>query len=203
MKRIGRGLYRFAALLGFLQLLITFTPVLGWWIGALSAPWGASKGDTLIVPGSDNIAPDVLGIGSYWRSFYAVLVWREGHFQRVVVSGLDAAGSMRDFMAAQGVPREAILVEDAANSTRENALFVARILKSSLNGDTGRNVLLTSDYHSRRALAAFRAAGVTVTALPYPDARKRISSFVNRWDVFCVLAVETVKTVYYRARGWT
>jgi uncharacterized SAM-binding protein YcdF (DUF218 family) len=199
MKLIGRCLYRFAALLGFLQILITVTPVLGWWTAALSSPWGSNDGDTLIVPGSDSIAPGVLGISSYWRSYYAVRIWREGHYRRVIVSGANVAGSMRDFMAAQGVPRDAILVEDAANSTRENALFVARFLE----GDKGRIVLLTSDYHSRRALGAFRAAGVTLTALPFADAGKRIYSPLNRWDVFCLLTVETAKTIYYRARGWT
>jgi uncharacterized SAM-binding protein YcdF (DUF218 family) len=199
MKLAFRGLCRFAALLGFLHILITLTPVLGWWTSALASSWGPNDGDTLIVLGSDRTAPGVPGISSYWRSFYAVLVWREGHFRRVIVSGKDVAGSMRDFMAAEGVPREAITVENEADSTRENALFVARLLQ----GDTGRNVLLTSDYHSGRALRAFRAAGVKVTALPYPDARKRLASLMNRWDIFCVLTLETTKTIYYRARGWT
>ncbi|MDQ1470010.1 MAG: hypothetical protein QOJ99_1490 [Bryobacterales bacterium] len=199
MRVAGRALYRFAALLGLLHILITVTPVLGWWTSALSSPWGPNDGDTLIVLGSDQTAPGVPGISSYWRSFYAVLVWRGGHFHRVIVTGKDVAGSMRDFMAAEGVPRDAITVENAANSTRENALFTARVLK----GEFGRNVLLTSDYHSQRALRAFRTAGVTLTALPYPDARKRINSLMNRWDIFCVLSLETAKTVYYRARGWT
>ena len=198
-RKAGTWLYRFAAALGFLHIVITVTPVLGWWNAALAAPWGPGDGDTLIVLGSDNTAPGVPGISSYWRSFYAVLVWREGHFHRVIVSGKDVAGGMRDFMAAQGVPRDAITLENQALTTRENGLFVARLLQ----GDKGRNVLLTSDYHSRRALQVFRKAGVTLTALPFPDAGKRINLLMNRWDVFCVLTLETAKTIYYRARGWT
>src|SRR5947208_4542662 len=154
MKAIGSALYRFAAILGFVLILITVTPALGWWTSALCSPWGANDGDTLIVLGSDQTAPGVPGVTSYWRSYYAVVVWRGGHFRRLIVSGKDVAESMRDFMAAEGVPRDAITVEKAANSTRENALFVARMIK----GDTGPNVLLTSDYHSLRALKAFRTA---------------------------------------------
>src|SRR5438128_2081340 len=135
---IGRWLYRFAALLGLLHILITVTPVLRWWTSALSSPWGADDGDTLIVLGSDRTAPGVPGISSYWRSFYAVLVWRAGHFHRIIVSGSDVAESMRDFIAGQGVPRDAIIVENQANSTRENALYVARMLQ----GIAGHNVLL-------------------------------------------------------------
>ena len=198
-RKAGTWLYRFAAALGFLHILINVTPLLGWWNAALAAPWGPGDGENLIVLGSDSTAPGVPGISSYWCSYYAVLVWRDGHYHRVIVSGKDVAGSMRDFMAAQGVPREAITVENQADTTRENGLFVARLLQ----GDKGRNVLLTSDYHSGRALRVFRKAGVTLTALPYPDASKRVNFLMNRWDVFCVLALETAKTGYYRVRGWT
>jgi uncharacterized SAM-binding protein YcdF (DUF218 family) len=195
----GRWLYRFAALLGMLHIAITATPILRWWIAALSSPWGPDDGDTLIVLGNDLTAPGVLGINSYWRSFYAVLVWRGGHYHRIIVTGKDVAGSMRDFIAAQGVPREAIVVESAANSTRENATFVARMLQ----GDPGRKILLTSDYHSLRALRAFQKAGVQLTALPFPDANKRMNVLRSRWEVFWLLFDETAKTIYYRARGWT
>jgi len=196
---IGRWICRLAAALGFLLILISLTPVLYWWNAALSAPWGPGDGDTLIVLGSDQTAAGVPGISSYWRSFYAVLVWRAGHFHRMVVSGKDVAGSMRDFIAGQGVPRDLIIVENEANSTRENALNVARLLQ----GQTGKNILLTSDFHSMRALRCFRKAGMELTALPYPDAGKRLSSLRSRWEIFWILADETAKTVYYRARGWT
>ena len=44
-----------------------------------------------------------------------------------------------------------------------------------LGPNPGRIVLLTSDYHSARALRTFRQAGLNTTALPYPDANKRIN----------------------------
>ena len=141
----------------------------------------------------------MLGIGSYWRSFYAVLVWRENHFRRIVVTGKDAAPLMRDLMVNQGVPVAIITVEDAATSTHDNALFVAKILA----GADGPYVLLTSDYHMGRALSTFRKAGLVASPLPFPDANKRLNDITQRWNVFLELAGETAKVAYYKIRGWT
>jgi uncharacterized SAM-binding protein YcdF (DUF218 family) len=191
--------WRVSALLGFLVLLVTVTPVLRYWVTPLSTGWGTGRGNTLIVLGQDLTAPDMLGIGSYWRTFYAVLVWRENHFRRIVVTGKDAAPLMRDLMVNQGVPAAIITVEDAATSTHDNALFVAKILAP---GD-GPYVLLTSDYHMGRALSTFRKAGVVASPLPFPDANKRLNDISQRWNVFLELAGETTKVAYYRIRGRT
>ena len=199
MTSLLKWLWRFAASLGLLVLLVTLTPVLRYWVTPLSTGWGTGRGNTLIVLGQDLTARDMLGIGSYWRSFYAVLVWRENHFRRVVVTGKDAAPLMRDLMVNQGVPAAVITVEDAATSTHENALFVANILA----GADGPYVLLTSDYHMGRALSAFRKAGVVASPLPFPDAGKRLNDITLRWNVFLDLAGETAKVAYYKIRGWT
>ncbi len=203
MTRFAASLFkwfwRFAALLGFLVLLVTLTPVLRYWVTSLSTGWGTGRGNTLIVLGQDIAAPDMLGIGSYWRSFYAVLVWRENHFRRIVVTGRNAAPLMRDLMVNQGIPPAIITVENAAISTHENALFVGRILA----GGDGPYILLTSDYHMGRALRTFRKAGVAVSPLPFPDANKRLNDISQRWNVFLELAGETTKVAYYGIRGWT
>ncbi len=198
LSRFVKWFWRFSALLGILLILVTATPVVRYGVSALSTQWGTDRGNTLIVLGQDVTAPDMLGIGSYWRSFYAVLLWRENHYRRIVVTGKDAAPLMRDLMVNQGVPREIITVENAATSTRENALFVARILAG---GDLPY-VLLTSDYHMGRALRTFRKAGVTASPLPYPDAGKRLNDITERWGILLELIAETSKTAYYRIRGW-
>ena len=148
-------------------LLVTFTPVLRYWVAPLSTGWGTERGATLIVLGQDLTAPDMLGIGSYWRSFYAVLVWRENHFRRIVVTGKDAAPLMRDLLVNQGVPAAIITVENAATSTHENALFVEKLLA----GADGPYVLLTRATHqwARRALRVFRVPGLVASPqLPFP-----------------------------------
>jgi uncharacterized SAM-binding protein YcdF (DUF218 family) len=184
--------------LGVVLVLITFTPVLRWWTAGLMGPWGDGKGKILIVLGGDLTTPEILGVTSYWRSVYAVFAWRGGGYQTLVLSGHNLAGPMRDFVTAYGIPRESILIEDRSSDTHENALFTTALLRN----DPREKVLLTSDYHMLRAFRAFRKAGLNVSPLPYPDAQKRVGNRIERWSIFCLLATETTRIVYYRLRGW-
>ena len=179
------------------------TPIDRWWIRFLAGPWNDPKGDVLIVLGADAVR-DVIGAASYWRSVYAVRVWRDGGFREVIVCGGPGGGEaaiserMRDFMVSQGVPAAAIRVETQSHSTHENALYS----KASIDSLPGRKILLTSDYHMFRAYRVFRKAGIDVEPRPLPDAAKQISSWETRWSVFVNLCAETLKIGYYFARGW-
>jgi uncharacterized SAM-binding protein YcdF (DUF218 family) len=203
MRRAGRYVVRALAAIGFLYVLVSVSPIDGWWIRLLAGPWNDPRGDVLIVPGADSVR-DVIGAASYWRSVYAVRVWRDGGFREVIVCGGPAGGGaaiaerMRDFMVSQGVPAAAIRVETGSHSTRENALYS----KALIDAAPGRKILLTSDYHMFRAYRTFRKAGIAVEPRPIPDAAKQISSWETRWSVFVNLCTETVKIGYYFARGW-
>lgn len=198
MKRLWNILRSLLAALGLMLILVTFTPVLGWWANALTGPWGDGKGKILIVLGGDLTNPEILGVTSYWRSVYAVFLWRGGQYQTLVISGHNLAGPMRDFVVAYGIPRESIMVEDRSLDTHQNALYTAELLRN----DSRPKVLLTSDYHMFRASRAFRKAGLDVSPIPVPDAGKRANSLLQRWSVFCLLAAETTRVAYYGIRGW-
>jgi uncharacterized SAM-binding protein YcdF (DUF218 family) len=105
---------------------------------------------------------------------------------------------MRDFIVFSGVPPDVVLVESNSTSTRENASFSAQILRD----EKGAKMLLTSDYHTYRALAAFRKAGVDVTPYPIPDVRKYSNGYLNRLPIAADLLDETAKIFYYRWKGW-
>ena len=203
MRRAGRYTVRALASIGFLYLLVTVTPIDGWWIRCLARPWNDPKGEVLVVLGSDTVR-DVIGWSSYWRSVYAVRAWREGGFREVVVSGGSGQGEvpiaerMRDFMVSQGIPASSIRVENQSRSTRENALKS----KAILDAIPGRKILLTSDFHMFRAYRVFRKAGIAVEPRPLPDAAKQITGWENRWPVFLSLCLETAKIGYYFVRGW-
>ena len=203
MRRAGRFIVRVLAAIGFLYVLVSVTPIDGWWIRFLAGPWNDPKGDVLIVLGADSV-DDVIGAASYWRSVYAVRVWREGGFKEVLVCGgpgggpLSISERMRDYMLSQGVPAAAIRVETASHSTRENALFSKVLIEAA----PGRKVLLTSDYHMFRAYRVFRKAGIDVEPRPIPDAAKQIDWWQTRWSVFVSLCSETAKIGYYFMRGW-
>ena len=88
-----------------------------------------------------------------------------------------------------GIPRAAILVEGAARSTRENALFCARLMR----GQGWRAALVvTQRFHLRRSVRAFRRAGVTAEGLAASAAGVRPSQ----------LAREVIALAAYAVRGW-
>lgn len=195
---LGRWIVRLLTTLGIFLVLVTATPFVSWYARLLAGPWNDPSGDILIVLGSDIVTPDIIGPSSFWRSVYALRVYREGHFQRIVLSGAGVAPLMRDFLLFQGVPADRILLENTSLSTRENALYTRQLLRNM----PGRQVLLTSDYHMWRAFRAFRKAGLPVVPRPIPDALKRAGMWKYRWDVFLDESVETGKILYYWIRNW-
>lgn len=198
LRKLLRLLFAGLAIIGFVVVLVTFTPVVPWYARQLGGAWDDARGDVLIVLGGGAIDNTALAPGSYWRCVYAVRAWRGGGFRDVVVSGRGVASLMRDFLVFQGIPGSAIRVENRSHSTLENALYT----KELLVGVPGRKVLLTSDYHTFRARRAFQKAGLDVQSHPFPDAIKTSMTFAGRWDAFVTVTRETVKILYYWARGW-
>lgn len=203
MGRAVRLVQHVLSAIGALYLIVTFTPIDGWWTNLLCGPIFDPKGDVLIVLGAEAF-PDAIGHESYLRAVYGIRAWRSGGFRRIVISGgrgtngMPAALPMRDFMVAEGVPASAITVETASTSTRENALNTRQMLTNS----AGRMVLLTSDYHTFRAWHTFRKAGLNVEECAFPDLYKQIGLKTMRWTIFVTLCRETAAIGYYWARGW-
>ena len=203
MKKAVRVLSRILAAIGLLFVVATVTPINIWWANYLAGPWNDPRGEVLVVLGADTLK-DSIGLSSYWRSVYAVRVWKQGGVRTVVVCGgsngsqPSIAEQMRDFMVSQGIPAAAIRVETDSRSTHENALKS----KPLLDQLAGKKILLTSDYHMFRAYRAFRKAGIDVQPNPFPDSLKQAASWQTRWPAFLGLCIETTKIVYYFVRGW-
>jgi uncharacterized SAM-binding protein YcdF (DUF218 family) len=205
MRQLKRIFVTGSVCFTLLFALFEFTPLLPWYARWLAGPWKDPKGDILIVLANDAEPGDIIGQGSYWRCFYAILAWREGHYRSVVVSGGGAgqghasmAAVMGRFLASNGIPEDRIFLEERSNSTRENALFTARMI----GGWPGRKVLLTSDYHIFRAQRAFAAAGLPVVPTSFPDIQKNYNDFAERPWCFFTLADESAKIVWYWQKGW-
>lgn len=199
LRRTYTALRATLALLGLTLLVVTATPVGSWYARALAGPFNDPDGDILILLGAENANDGYIGASTYWRSVYGARAWREGHFRMIVVcGGSGIAELMRDFLVFEHVPADKIVVENRSNSTRENALFAADLLKNM----PGRKVLLTSDFHMYRSFRAFQKAGVEVEPRPIPDALKRGNAWTQRWQVFVEMTTETAKIVGYRLRGW-
>ena len=193
------------ATIGFAFLVVTFTPITRWYSASLapSLPVGSSDRAVLVVLAGSVLSDGTMGGSSYWRAVYAVRVWREGRYSRVLVcgggsDGPPVAAAIRDYMISQGVPADLILIETQSRSTRENALYAHRFLDAI----AGKKVLLTSDYHMYRAQHAFARVGIETEAVAIPDVYKLSLRLEGRWSAFLQLCEELGKIAYYRARGW-
>jgi len=207
--RLLRGI--FLGVFGLITLLHV-TPVVPWINGWLTMThrWEEPvPGDTLIVLAAEQQSDGIVGISSYWRTVYAVRAWRQGRCSRIVFSGgmsQGSPGSLASSMAflarGLGVPPEIVVLEEKSTSTRENAMFVAALLKKDTPAGQRRPVLLTSDYHIRRAGMVFERAGLPVRTSPAPDVMKRWSDWGSRWDCMRTVGVELVKLSWYSYNHW-
>lgn len=93
--------------------------------------------------------------------------WREHPEAKLIMSGGQGADelqpeshAMRAFALSQGVPEEAILVEDRSANTRENLTFTEALREKEDLTSKGRLLVVSDDYHVLRALLIARTLGV-------------------------------------------
>lgn len=130
---------------------------------------------------------------------------------RLLITGFpspDGATSIARVMGEvaerNGVPHDAIQLEEAATNTYENLVFSKRLLTD----ETARTWLVTSAYHMPRAMAVARRLGLRLIAYPC-DFRGEVR---GSWRAFvpanhAPLALEKglheiVGLLVYRLRGW-
>jgi uncharacterized SAM-binding protein YcdF (DUF218 family) len=115
------------------------------------------------------------------------------------------AALMADQLAQLGVPPEDIIKEEQSTNTRDHAMLVPPVLKQR---GIEQFVLVTSQQHIARSLAAFRAVGLD----PIPSTPE---VYVARGDVLEMylpsriglytserMMYDVLAWVYYKARGW-
>ncbi len=198
LRKIGRWIYRLLAFIGLTTVLVLSTPIVSWWAQVYSGPIEQPKGDVLILLSA--AADDLYGgisYSSYWRARQALFARQTGGFSKIVICGSGDPGVL-DFLIADGIPREAFVIEPKSISTRENALETARLIHNL----PGKKVLLTSDFHMYRALRAFRKAGIDVAPMAVPDVLHATEHWDGRFSAFETMLGESAKIVYYAARGW-
>jgi uncharacterized SAM-binding protein YcdF (DUF218 family) len=132
------------ALLAFFLLLAVVAFFFPQWF--LCVDGGPVKSDVIVV----------LGGGSHERPERAAELFRERVAPRIIVSGLGDCKINRRLLIGDGVPSGAIEMENQSRTTKENAQFTIRLLCESNSPPAKRVIIVTSWYHSRRALACFR-----------------------------------------------
>ena len=107
----------------------------------------------------------VLGGESQGRPVDGARLYKQGLAPRVFVVGTGDNERNRRALVREGVPKDLITCETASESTLENAMFVRPLLEKV---GVHRAILVTSSYHTRRALAVFqqRVPGIHFEMVP-------------------------------------
>jgi uncharacterized SAM-binding protein YcdF (DUF218 family) len=108
----------------------------------------------------------LLGGGSHDRYERAVALFNDGAAPRIIISGYGDCEINRSLLTNAGVPARAIQLENQSKTTRENAQFTIRLLREQ---KAKRVIIVTSWYHSRRALACFEHYGPEIQFYSRPN----------------------------------
>jgi uncharacterized SAM-binding protein YcdF (DUF218 family) len=150
------------------------------------------------------------------RVFMAAALWHAGKVKYVLVSGgnlpwqthaAPEAAVIAALLRDLGVAPDAIVLEEASATTRENAVNSAALWQQR-GFRTG--LLVTSASHMPRALAAFRKVGLDLAPVPV-DRRAGLTPFRTVFDVLpdsgalhatTSVLKEWIGLAVYRWRGW-
>lgn len=128
------------------------------------------------------------------RLEHGLKLYEDGLYKSIIVSGgLDAPGlkyteaeGMRNYLVANGVPEQDIILENEATSTYENLLFSKRIMKER---GFESAIIVTHDYHGTRSLEVANTLGyenpalsiTTSTVLPMVKHKSREVLAYTKW----------------------
>lgn len=164
------GPARIAAIVVLLYLLIFQSPLVWWLAEPLRISETPQTVDAVVVFAGGVGESGRAGGGVQERIARAVQLVRAGVAPRLIISSgyvftLREAEVMRAIAIANGVPAEAILLEESAADTYQNVMFTHRIL-----ADHGwrRIALVSSPYHMRRALLTWRKVAPEVEVIATP-----------------------------------
>ncbi len=157
------------------------------------------------------ITPSVSG-----RITTSVELYHLGKLKHIIITGGDAAVMksksepeaplVKNAMIRMGVPDTVIIVEDAATTTRENAVFSQKIIEKKGFKSV---LLLTSAQHMPRSYACFSKVGVDCAAFPTDPWTEEITtqprSFISPNAKYLIywqsLLREWVGYVAYKIKG--
>jgi uncharacterized SAM-binding protein YcdF (DUF218 family) len=155
---------------------------------------GVSKGDMLSDP---SLRRTIRGIELYKANLAPIIVF-SGPSRYDVPTKSEAA--LRTQLAlTMGVPRDAIIIEENANTTREES---SRISKRLDTRNIHNILLVTESLHMRRASYLFKGAGMEVYAAPSDNFSVAATTPGDRFQLAARIIEETAALIYYRLAGY-
>ena len=203
-ERLIRGL-GVLTIAGF--LILALTPASNAIGRKLAVNSQVQPAEAIVVLGAGLMHSGILVEESMRRVIHGIELYKKGLAPVIVFSGTgrgdepetkEAAIRARLAMA-MGIPSEAILREDTANTTREEAVHIASQLR--LRHIT-RILLVTESLHMRRAQAVFERAGLQVLPAASADYTIMAISPGERLRLTIRILQEGAALIYYRAAGY-
>jgi uncharacterized SAM-binding protein YcdF (DUF218 family) len=141
---IGKWIFRIFKLATGIVVLAALVAVVAWYYPEkfLCVDSGKVSADAVVI----------LGGGSHERPLRAAELFRQHAAPRILISGAGDDEINRQILISNGVPAKAIEIEGKSTTTRENAEFSIKLLRAEKIRSA---ILVTSWYHSRRALKTF------------------------------------------------
>jgi uncharacterized SAM-binding protein YcdF (DUF218 family) len=159
-----------------------------WWSPTiLSVDSGECRAGALIVLGGD----------TYGRPLRAAELFKGNAAPFVIVSGSGDCEEMVGALKQFGVPESVISREDKSSNTKENAQYSIALVKQA--GITNA-IIVTSWYHSRRALCTFRKLAPGMQLYSRPSYYGRNRSDWSRTGNSRHIRSEYLKLLYYWVR---
>ncbi len=135
------------------------------------------------------------------RTLHAVKLYQEGLAAAIVCSGGLGTHPPTEAQAAarlamdQGVPPEAIVLEEKGHSTEESAFFASDIMRAQ---GWQRAIVVSDAYHLWRANLLFGKVGVKAYPSPAHDERYPLLKRAYLYH----LGREVVAVVWYHVKSW-
>jgi uncharacterized SAM-binding protein YcdF (DUF218 family) len=149
----------------------------------LTVDSGPVKADMMVVLGG---TPD--------RAVRAAELFKQDEAPEILVSGSGDSASNKKLLERNGVTNAAIILESKSRTTRENAEFSIPLLRSL---GARRVIIVTSWYHSRRALACFEHYAPDIQFYSRPS----YYGYVDKHKNAETLKTEILKTEARKAGG--
>lgn len=160
---------------------------------------------------SDNLAKAdaiVVVSGDTDRIQHAIDLYKQGYAPKMILSGAQKEGPTSNAFAMHleasrsGVPDEAVILEEKATNTFENAVLTKEIVQAQ----GFRNlILVSSPYHQRRVYETFRSvykgSGVTFQNNPSPYSKWKADSWWESYYTKVLTVEETTKILWANISG--
>ena len=189
-----------------LYLLVFHTNVVWWAAVPLRVTEPLAPADAVVVFAGGVGESGKAGGGTQERLQHAIDLYKAGYASHLILSSgyvysFKEAELMRSAAVQEGIPPAAIALEQRSTDTHENVTYVEQILR-----DRGwRSLLLvTSPYHTRRALLVWRKAAPGVRVIPAPPLKSQFYDHTRGASLEQIQAIlhEYFAIVGYWSRGW-